>query len=206
MSQSPPRNALDEAAMAADPIVQFQLWMAEAVAAGLPRPDAMALATATPDGRPSVRMVLLKGCDQRGFVFYTNYRSRKGQELALNAHAATVFYWPELERQVRIEGQVNRVTPAESAAYFQTRPPDSRLSAVASPQSEVVKSRRQLEQSVEELSRQYPDGDVPCPNYWGGFRLAPTAIEFWQGQPGRLHDRLRFDRGPNQWIMRRLAP
>jgi pyridoxamine 5'-phosphate oxidase len=197
---------LNEADMAADPIAQFQSWMADAVAAGLPRPDAMTLATATPDGRPSARMVLLKGCDERGFVFYTNYRSRKGRELGDNPQAALVFYWSELERQVRIEGHVSRVTREESAAYFATRPIDSRLSAAISPQSEVVKSRRELEGRVEELSRMYPDGDVPCPESWGGFRLKPVEIEFWQGQPGRLHDRLCYRRKNGHWSLQRLAP
>jgi pyridoxamine 5'-phosphate oxidase len=196
---------LNEADMAADPITQFQSWMAAAVAAGLPRPDAMALATATPDGRPSVRMILLKGCDARGFTFFTNYRSRKGRELAANSHAALVFYWPELERQVRIEGAVTCVSAKESAAYFKTRPLDSRLSAVASPQSEVLNDRRQLQRVVEQISQEFPDGDVPCPEYWGGYRLEPAVIEFWQGRPGRLHDRLRYRRA-DAWILERLAP
>jgi pyridoxamine 5'-phosphate oxidase len=196
---------LNESDMAADPIAQFQSWMADAVAARFPRPDAMALATATLDGKPSVRMVLLKGCDERGFTFFTNYRSRKGRELAANSHAALVFYWPELERQVRIEGVVSRVSQEESAVYFKTRPLDSRLSAVASPQSEVLKDRRQLQRFVEQISDEFPDGDVPCPEYWGGFRMEPSVIEFWQGQPGRLHDRLRY-RKTDSWVLERLAP
>lgn len=205
MSPTDATGGLNEAEMAADPIAQFQRWMADAVAAGLPRPDAMTLATATRDGRPSSRMVLLKGCDARGFTFFTNYNSRKGRELAANDHAALVFFWPELERQVRIEGTVSLVSAAESDAYFELRPLDSRWSAVASPQSDVVKNREELEQKVAEIRARYPDGKVPRPDYWGGYRLRPTVMEFWQGRPGRLHDRLRY-RWLDEWRREWLAP
>ena len=196
---------LNEADMAPDPIAQFQSWMADAVSAGLPRPDAMTLATATPDGRPSARMVLLKGCDERGFTFFTNYRSRKARELVENAHAALVFFWAELERQVRIEGTVSPVSPEESDAYFRIRPLESRWSAVASPQSETVRDRSQLEQLIKEVRDQYPAGDMPCPPYWGGYRVKPAVMEFWQGRPGRLHDRLCY-LWSDGWRLSRLAP
>ena len=205
MSQSYERGPLNEREMMADPIAQFQVWMADAVAAGLLRPDAMTLATATRDGKASARMVLLRGCDERGFVFFTNYRSRKAKELTDNPVAALVFYWAELERQVRIEGAISRTSAAESDAYFATRPLESRYSAVISPQSEVVESRDFLVQRVDELRQSVQGGAVPRPEFWGGFRLNPQVIEFWQGQPGRLHDRIRYRRGP-MWIIERLGP
>ncbi len=190
-----------------DPVEQFRTWLAAAEAAGFINPEAMTLATATPDGRPSARMVLLKGVDERGFVFFTNYESRKAAELDANPRAALVFYWPALERQVRVEGRVERTTAAESDAYFRSRPWGSRLGALASPQSRVIPGRDVLERRMEELLRQYPDHDIPRPAHWGGYRLIPVLFEFWQGQPNRLHDRLCYERHDDgSWDIRRLAP
>ena len=200
------REALDEAAVDADPVVQFGRWFEQATQADLLEPHAMTLATATPDGRPSARMVLLRGFDERGFCFYTNYQSRKGAELAANPRAALVFWWDRLERQVRVEGRVAPTSRAESEAYFSSRPPGSRLSAAASPQSRVVDARATLERRVAKLAADHPDGQVPLPEFWGGFRLTPELVEFWQGRPNRLHDRLRYRRAPGGWTIERLAP
>ncbi len=197
---------LDESTVAADPIVQFQRWMADAVAANILMPEAMTLATATIDGRPSARMVLLKGVDPSGFTFFTNYRSRKARELEANPRAALVAYWAEMERQVRVEGTVTRTSAAESEEYFATRPLDSRLSAWASPQSEVLPERRTLEARLEQVRRQFPGERVPCPEFWGGYRLRPESLEFWQGRPGRLHDRIRYRWERGGWVIERLAP
>jgi pyridoxamine 5'-phosphate oxidase len=200
------REGLAEADVDADPVVQFGRWFEQAEQGGLLEPHAMTLATATPDGRPSARMVLLRGFDQRGFCFYTNYQSRKGDELAANPRAALVFWWDKLERQVRIEGRVERTSRAESEAYFSSRPPGSQLSAAASPQSRVIDGRATLERRVTELATGQRDGRVPLPEFWGGYRLAHEVVEFWQGRPNRLHDRLRYRRSGSGWKLERLAP
>lgn len=195
---------LNESAVATDPLAQFQRWFDEAASAELPLPNAMTLATVGPSGQPSARVVLLKGIDKGGFVFYTNYESRKGRELAANARAALVFYWIELEREVRIEGSVTRVTAAESDAYFDTRPLGSRHAAIASPQSETVADRAVLEQRFD-LAAQLGERP-PRPAHWGGYRLTPINLEFWQGRPNRLHDRLLYARAGDRWLLSRLAP
>ena len=200
-------HGLRKADLDPNPIAQFRVWFDQALAAGLPEPNAMTLATATPDGRPSARMVLIKGVDARGFVFYTNYQSRKGHELESNPFAALVFYWAELERQIRIEGYIERVPAAESDAYYQSRPFGSQIGAWASAQSEIMPDREGLEQRVGELAAQYADGQVPRPPHWGGYRVIPHTIEFWQGRPSRLHDRIRFTLQSNgHWKRERLAP
>jgi len=188
-----------------DPMRQFERWMADAVAAGIEESTAMALATVSADGKPSVRLVLLKGSDDDGFVFFTNYRSRKAREMEGNPNVSLVFYWKELERQVRIEGAVHQVTAAESEAYFHSRPLESRINAVISPQSEVIPDRRYLEKLREEYLSSHP-GDPVRPAHWGGYRVVPDLVEFWQGRPGRLHDRIRYTRSRVGWGMERLAP
>ncbi|NBV45411.1 MAG: pyridoxamine 5'-phosphate oxidase [Planctomycetia bacterium] len=202
------QGALDEGSVERDPIRQFGLWYDAAVAAGVPEPEAMTLATATPDGRPSARIVLLRGFDARGFCFFTNYDSRKGRELAANPHAALTFHWTILERQVRIEGRVERTTAAESDAYFHSRPSTSRIGAWSSPQSAVIADRTALEALYASFRAAHADdAAIPRPPHWGGFRLVPERIEFWQGRPSRLHDRLRFCRdAPGGWLVERLAP
>lgn len=199
------RASLDEADAAADPFTQFQRWFDEAVRAELPTPNAMTLATVAADGRPGARIVLLKGADPRGFVFYTNYQSRKGQELAANPRAVLVFHWIELEREVRIEGTVEKTSAAESDAYFASRPLGSRHAAIASPQSTVVANRAALETRFAEVAKK--QGDQPArPAHWGGYRLNPIAVEFWQGRRNRLHDRLLYTRANERWSISRLAP
>jgi pyridoxamine 5'-phosphate oxidase len=196
-----------ESEVDADPIRQFGLWLERAVAAGLREPHAMTLATATPDGRPSARVVLLREFDAAGFVFYTNYDGRKGKELADNPRAALVFYWPELERQVRIEGTVEQISPEQSDRYFRTRPRDSQLGAWASPQSAVLPGRDVLEERFRAVEREYEGREVPRPPNWGGYRVRPEVVEFWQGRPGRLHDRLCYRPLPaGGWKIERLSP
>lgn len=200
------RHALSEADVADDPIDQFTRWFDEALKAEVVEPNAMCLATATPDAYPSARMVLLKGVDARGFVFYSDYRSRKGRELADNPCAALCFFWPELERQVRVTGAVQRVSRAESDEYFQSRPLPSRIGAWTSVQSSVLPSRDVLEAELARNSARFAEGHVPLPDHWGGFRVVPEEIEFWQGRPSRLHDRIQFRREAGRWVKRRLSP
>ncbi|MEN9509428.1 MAG: pyridoxamine 5-phosphate oxidase [Gemmatimonadota bacterium] len=200
------RASLSETEVDADPIVQFGAWFNDAVAAQVVEPNAMCLATATPDAYPSARMVLLKGVDARGFVFYTDYRSRKGGELADNPCASLCFFWGELERQVRINGAVQRVNRAESDAYFQSRPLPSRIGAWTSTQSSVLPSREVLEAQLAENDVRFADGHVPLPEHWGGFRVVPEEIEFWQGRASRLHDRIQYRREAGVWVRRRLSP
>lgn len=198
---------LDETDAAASPFAQFRTWFDQAVAAQIREPNAMTLATVGLDGKPSARMVLLKGFDEAGFVFFSNYESRKGRELAHNPWAALVFYWADLERQVRIDGRVEKVSPQESDAYFQSRPWGSRLGAWASAQSEVIADRAVLERRMQELIAEYEGREIPRPPHWGGYRLSPTTVEFWQGRPNRLHDRLRYRRRDDgTWLIERLSP
>ncbi|TXH60743.1 MAG: pyridoxamine 5'-phosphate oxidase [Burkholderiaceae bacterium] len=200
------RDELDESASAADPLQQFERWFQQALAAELPEPNAMTVATVGADGRPSTRVVLIKGYDARGIVWYTNYESRKGRELAGNPHAALQFHWVELERVVRIEGRVEKVDAAESDAYYQSRPLDSRIGAWASPQSQVIASRAVLVANAARYGAQYLL-HPPRPPHWGGFRLVPDRWEFWQGRKSRLHDRLRYRLDEaGTWVRERLAP
>lgn len=200
-------EGLDEKRIVRDPIELFRLWLDDAVEAKLPLPEAMSLATVTPDGRPTARMVLLKQVDPDGFVFFTNYQSSKARQLEINPYAALVFYWPQLERQVRVEGRVVKTSAEESAAYFKTRPRESQIGAWASPQSEVISAREVLEQRAHELEEQYCDREIDCPTHWGGFSLKPDRIEFWKGRVGRLHDRILYELQPDgTWSIKRLAP
>jgi len=190
-----------------NPFIQFKQWFDQALTAQLPEPNAMTVATVTPDGKPRARMVLLKGFDERGFVFYTNYNSQKGQELAQNPQASLVFWWAELERQVRICGRTEKASESESDEYFYSRPLNSRLGAWASNQSEVIESREVLEQRMQELQIKYQNQDVKRPPHWGGLRVIPTEIEFWQGRSNRLHDRLLYTRlDDGSWKIVRLSP
>ena len=202
-------GALNETDVDADPIRQFRRWLDEAIKAELAEPNALTLATADRTGRPFARVVLLKDCNADGLVFYTNYRSDKGQQLAENPHVALVFLWLELERQVRVEGTVSKVSAAESEAYFRTRPRENRLGALASRQSQIVADRQTLEAHYQQLAAQYPneEDDIPMPNQWGGYRVKPEMFEFWQGRHGRMHDRLRYQRQKDGgWRLERLEP
>lgn len=199
------QRGLDEAEAGSDPIALFDTWLRAALEQQLPEPYAMTLASASPDGAPSARVVLLRQFDNQGLVFFTNYESRKGRELDTNPRASAVFFWAELERQVRFEGSVKRTSAAESDAYHLRRPPESRYGSAASPQSTVIASRDELAGRVEELRRLHPDG-VPRPEHWGGYRLISSVVEFWQGRPSRLHDRIRFRLEAGVWRKDRLAP
>lgn len=207
MSSQQPAHSLDEHSADADPFRQFESWYRDARATSNPDPSAMTLATATPEGAPSARVVLLKSFDQLGFVFFTNYHSRKGHELMHNPRAALLFHWPELVRQIRIEGITHRVSAEESDAYFRTRPRGSQIGALASDQSRPIENRKVLEERVSELSAELRDREVPRPPHWGGYRLVPSALEFWQGRQDRLHDRIRYTRATGgEWRTERLSP
>lgn len=200
-------NNLDENNIDPDPISLFRSWFEAAIASGSKLPDAMTLATATSDGKPSARMVLLKGVDERGFVFYTNYLSQKARDLEENPYGALVLYWSILDRQVRVEGSVERISDDESDEYFRSRPRESQLGALASPQSEVIESRALLEKRYADFDEQYRDRPVARPKHWGGYRVKPDKIEFWQNRAGRLHDRILYDRQTDgSWKISRLAP
>ena len=197
---------LDPSTVLADPIEQFHVWFENAVSASQPEPEAMSLATSSEEGRLSLRIVLLKSCDERGFTFFTNYQSRKSSELRDSAWVALTFFWQTLHRQVRIEGRVSRVSADESAEYFATRPRGSQIGAWASPQSQEIPSREELMQRFAEIERRFEGEQVPCPPFWGGFRVDPVAIEFWQGRESRLHDRVLYSRENGEWRISRLAP
>jgi len=200
------RHSLDELDVELNPFVQFHHWYEEANNAALPEPNAMVLATASAEGRPSARVVLLKAFDERGFVFFTNYEGRKSAEMAANPQAALLFFWAELHRQIRIEGSVERTSRQESEKYFSSRPFESRLSAWASRQSSVIPSRSYLEQKMSDLKDRYKNQEIPLPPFWGGFRLQPQAFEFWQGRENRLHDRIRYLLRGGVWEIERLSP
>ena len=207
LRQNYTRAGLSEADIDSDPIEQFKTWFEQARNADLIEPNAMTIATATPEGKPTARIVLLKGVSDRGFVFYTNYESQKGQQLIANPYAALVFLWDKLERQVRIEGEVEKLSTSESAKYFHSRPKGSQLGAIASDQSRVIPNREILEQRLTELQEKYAEVTVPLPEHWGGFRVVPNRIEFWQGRPSRLHDRLVYDlQTDGSWQINRLSP
>ena len=200
-------SGLNETDLLETPFQQFQLWLEQAIAAELPEPNAMTLATLSEQGKPIARMVLLKGLDEKGFVFYTNYDSAKGKQLTETDSAALVFWWAGLERQVRVEGTVEKVSSTESDAYFQSRPKASQLGAWASPQSQAIENRDILEKRLAKLEEKYATEKVPRPPHWGGFRVIPSAIEFWQGRPSRLHDRIRYELDEKgDWFYQRLAP
>jgi pyridoxamine 5'-phosphate oxidase len=200
------RASLDESQVAGDPVAQFAAWFFKATHSGLVEPTAMTLATSTREGRPSARIVLLKNFGPDGFVFYTDYRSRKSEELLDNPRAALLFYWDELERQVRISGNVSKLSREQSESYFRTRPQGSQVGAWASRQSSVLKNRAELEERVREATGRFGDDPVPLPDHWGGWAVVPYEYEFWQGRPDRLHDRIRYRRHATGWTIDRLSP
>ena len=197
---------LSKASVAADPFVQFANWFDENLTSQPIEPSAVLLSTVGPDGAPSSRVVLLKGMDPRGFVFFTNYESRKGQELAAEPRAALTFFWPELERQVHVVGVAEKISSEESEAYFKTRPETSRVGAWASKQSSVIQNRRELEDRFRELAERFANKEIPCPPFWGGYRVTPTRFEFWQGRRSRLHDRICYEQKDGAWAIFRLSP
>ncbi len=199
-------GSLNEEEMAADPIQEFDKWMDAAIAAGLSEPNAMTVATATPDGKPSARVVLLKEFSNDGFVFFTNYNSRKGRELKANPFAAVLFDWHDIERQVRIEGSIEKLSEEASDEYFNSRPESAKIGAWASPQSRIVKDREELERLQEEIEDQFDEMEVHRPGHWGGYLIKPVSIEFWQGRPNRMHDRIVYYKTEERWTVHRLAP
>jgi pyridoxamine 5'-phosphate oxidase len=199
-------GGLSESDLLDEPVAMFRRWMRDAVTAGIHEPNAMVVSTVSSDGRPAARLVLLKGFDERGFVFFTNYDSRKGAELDANPACALLFPWHDIERQVRVEGTAARLSAAENDAYFATRPRAAQIGAWASPQSQVVTDRAELDKEYEEHAVRFGEGDVPTPPFWGGYRVAPDSVEFWQGRRSRMHDRLRYRRTASGWTTERLAP
>ena len=206
MRQEYAAGSLNETNMPHNPMEVFNVWLDFAINSGLTEPNAMTVATATPDGKPSARVVLLKEVNDNGFVFFTNYLSRKGRELIVNPEVAIVFDWHDLERQVRVEGRAEKLSAEESEAYFNERPEDAKIGAWASPQSKIVKDREELEKHLEEIEEQFEDMPVHRPSHWGGYLIRPSVIEFWQGRPSRMHDRIVYYKTEDGWTMHRLAP
>lgn len=200
------KNALDESEVDKNPIVQFEKWFQEAIASEVKEPNAMSLSTVDEHHKPHSRIVLLKGFNEQGFTFFTNQASNKGDEIALNPNVAVCFFWVELERQVRVEGTVEKITREESEVYFKTRPYMSQIGALASNQSDRVESREYLDVKFKELADKYPEGEVPMPETWGGYQITPNYFEFWQGRSSRLHDRITFQKSDANWLIRRLSP
>lgn len=200
------KKSLNENDVANDPIEQFKVWWDEAIASNTDEVNAMTLATATKDGKPSARIVLLKGIHDNGFIFFTNYKSRKGYEIAENSYVALLFFWKELERQVRIEGSIRKIGAEESDAYFKSRPLESRIGAWVSPQSHVIPGRNFLEEKQKNIEAEFHNKEIPRPPYWGGYIVIPEVMEYWQGRPGRLHDRILYTLNGNEWKKERLAP
>jgi len=200
------KNGLLESDVDPDPIRQFSVWFEQATKSGIMEPNAMSHATVSPDGQPSMRIVLLKGIDDRGFIFFTNYESRKGKDLEVNPKSSLLFFWGELERQVRIEGTIERIDKHSSKSYFDSRPEGSRVGAWSSNQSEIVASRDVLENRFDENMRRFAGKDIPMPDYWGGYRLVPAMLEFWQGRGSRMHDRIRYRLIDGSWVIDRLSP
>jgi len=200
------KNGLLESDVDTDPFRQFSIWFEQAKNAGIMEPNAMSHATVSPEGQPSIRIVLLKGVDEKGFIFFTNYESRKGKDMELNPKTSLLFFWGELERQLRIEGTIEKISTESSKAYFDSRPEGSRVGAWSSNQSEIVSSRDVLEYRFDENLKRFAGKDIPMPDYWGGYRLIPTMVEFWQGRGSRMHDRIRFRLADGNWVIDRLSP